>query len=74
MHKKSVLIKFGDNLRLERLRRRLSQEDLAEMAGLSTPNHIGKIERAEVNPTLTTIATLLKVLDIDFETLYDPKI
>ena len=68
-----VLKELGDNLRMERLRRRLSQEELAEMAGLSTPNHIGKIERAEINPTITTIVSLLKVLDINFDKLYDLK-
>lgn len=73
MGKKEILIEFGDNLRIERLRRKLSQEKLAEMAGLSTPNHIGKIERAEINPTLTTVITLMTVLNIDFETLYKAK-
>lgn len=41
---------------------------LGELAHLN-PSHIGKIERAEMAPTLPTILSLLEALNIDFETL-----
>lgn len=61
-------IEFGNNLRAERARRGLSLEELGEIAHLN-PSHIGKIERAEMSPTLPTILSLLGALSIDFETL-----
>lgn len=62
------LIEFGKNLRAERARKGLSLEALGEIANLN-PSHIGKIERAEMAPTLPTILSLLEALSIDFETL-----
>lgn len=43
-------------------------ETLGFRANLN-PSHIGKIERAEMNPTLLTIISLLEALDIDFNRL-----
>lgn len=62
------LIEFGNNLRAERVRKGLSLEELGRIANLN-PSHIGKIERAEMAPTLHTILSLLEALNIDFETL-----
>ncbi len=45
---------FGQNVRRERLRRRLTQEQLAERAEIATRN-LQKIEAGEIN-TLTTTA------------------
>ena len=66
-----VLIEFGKNLRAERNRAGLSQEGLAEKIGICAGNHIGTIERGETNPTLTTIVSIMKTLNISFEKLYD---
>ena len=62
------LTEFGNNLRAERARKGLSLEGLGELAHLN-PSHIGKIERAEMAPTLPTILSLLEALNIDFEAL-----
>ena len=62
------LIEFGNNLRAERVRKGLSLDALGTLANLN-PSHIGKIERAEMAPTLPTILSLLEALKIDFETL-----
>jgi len=67
MNEKEILIKFGNNLRAERARLGLSQEKLAELAGLSYFTHIGKIERGEINAKLTTIVKLLKALNLPFD-------
>lgn len=66
--KYSKLVEFGNNLRAERVRRKYSMETLGLRAHLN-PSHIGKIERAEMNPTLLTIISLLEALDIDFNKL-----
>ncbi len=66
------LIEFGKNLRIARHIKGYSMEQLAEIANLN-PTHIGKIERAEMAPTLLTILSLLEALDVDFNTLVDYK-
>ena len=48
------LVEFGKNLRIARLVKGYSMEKLAMIANLN-PTHIGKIERAEMAPTLLTI-------------------
>lgn len=73
MDKKDILKEFGRNLRFERLKKGLSQEQLAEAAGVSYGQVIGMIERGEVNTSLSVIISLLSVLNIDFEVLFDIK-
>ena len=60
MKKNEVLIKLGDGIRLERLRQKLSQEQLAEKANISQYQHIGRIERAEINTRATTLISIIK--------------
>jgi len=55
---------FGEVLRGLRKERKLSQEALAEKAGL-TADYLGFIERGDNVPTLTVILKLAKALDID---------
>lgn len=59
----ALLKEIGENVRKYRLSRGVSQEDFAEMVKMHR-NHIGLIERGEVNVpiyTLYTIADRLKV-------------
>ena len=62
--------KICQKIRLERLKRKLTQEQLAEKADLSRPS-IGKIERAEVSPTIDTIERIAKVFGMSFLDLVD---
>lgn len=71
MKKTDILKEFGDNLRAERNRAGLSQEQLAEKAGLSYGQAIGTIERGETNTSLSVIISIMNALDIDFEKLFD---
>lgn len=61
-------IEFGKNLRAERIRQGYSLESLGEKINLN-PTHIGKIERAELSPTLPTILALLAGLNLKLEDL-----
>lgn len=61
--KENILIKFGANVRKERLKQNLSQEKLAEFADLHR-TYIGMIERAEKNITLVYIEKIAKALNI----------
>lgn len=63
MNKEPILLRFGKNVQEYRKARQLSQEQLAELAGVHR-TYIGMIERAEKNITLCNIekiATALKV-------------
>lgn len=61
--KKEVLIKFGNRVREERLSHGLSQEELAERAGVHR-TYVGMIERAEKNITLKNIERIAKALKV----------
>ena len=73
MDKKDILKTFGRNLRAERVRAGLSQEQLAEKVGLSYGQVIGTIERGEINTSLSVIVSIMKALNIDFDRLFDVK-
>jgi transcriptional regulator with XRE-family HTH domain len=62
----------GQRLREWRRRRRLTQEQLAERAGLSY-KFIGEIERGTGNPTLTTLERLSTALDIQIPDFFEPR-
>ena len=59
-----ILEKIADNIRLERLRRRLSQEKLAEMVDIST-KYLNLIENRKANPTIVIVVKICLALGID---------
>ena len=65
-----ILRLFGERLRELRTERNLSQERLAELAGLDR-NYIGQIERAERNVALVNIVRIAKALGIAPGELFD---
>lgn len=71
MDKKEILKVFGRNLKAERNRAGLSQEQLAERIGVSYGQVVGTIERGETNTSLSVIVAIMDALDLDFEKLFD---
>ena len=61
---------FGQHLRKLRKANNLSQEDLANDADIPI-NQIGRIERAEVNTTLSTMRAISKALDVHITDLFN---
>jgi transcriptional regulator with XRE-family HTH domain len=57
------LVALGDEIRRHREAKDLSQEALAELAGMSR-NYVGFIERAERSPRATTIFKLARALGL----------
>ena len=57
------------NLRRLRLKRGLSQEELADRAGLNR-NYVGMIEREENAPTVDALEQIAKALDINAVELF----
>ena len=62
--------KIALKVKFERLKKNLSQEELALEAGLSR-NAIWKIETGRVSPTVETLDKIAKALGLDFSTLVD---
>jgi transcriptional regulator with XRE-family HTH domain len=56
-HDVPLYVAFGLAVRRIREELGLSQEEVAIQSGLHR-NHVGEIERAETNPTLTTVEVL----------------
>lgn len=63
MQKSPILEAFGQNVRKLRVEQGLSQEQLADHAGLHR-TYIGMIERAEKNITLCNIEKIAKALGV----------
>jgi len=57
------LKKFGENLKEIRDRRKFTQEDVANGAGITT-SYYARIERGEENPTFAVVQNLCKALKI----------
>lgn len=63
-----MLKKFGKNVKIERVKKDLTQEQLAEIMGVSQ-NYVASIERGKENMSLGKILELSKSLNVDIETL-----
>lgn len=62
--------KLGIRVRELRKGKHLSQEQLAERAGLSV-QYLGSIERGEANPTLSSLGKLAAALGVSFAELFN---
>jgi len=65
----NVLRKIGHNFRIERIKKRLSQEAFAELANVHV-NYIGKIERGEQNLTIKKIVNICNSLGITINEIF----
>jgi transcriptional regulator with XRE-family HTH domain len=65
-----VLRPLGEQLRRLRLERKLSQERLAELAGLNY-KHIGRIELAKVEPGADVLVRLARALRVPVGDLFE---
>ena len=66
--KNELLIKFGETVRQERLKRGISQDTFADIVGVHR-TYIGMIERAEKNLTLLNIQKIAKALNLSISEL-----
>lgn len=67
--KSEILIQFGNRVKELRKAQNMSQEDLADAAGLHR-TYIGMIERAEKNITLVNIEKIAKALKIHIKEIF----
>lgn len=68
MTKEELLKKFGLNVKFARMRKGLTQEQLAELMDINW-TYIAKIETGKINMSLGKILELSKVLKIDINKL-----
>lgn len=65
-----LIAQFGKHLKELREERGLSQEELANDADIPI-NQVGRIERGEINPSLSTLHSIAKALKIKLAQLMD---
>lgn len=65
------LIKLGRCIRGARKNRRLTQQDLSDISGVSV-RHIAKIEKGTINPSFDKLSALVTALRISFDALFWP--
>ncbi|HIW65027.1 MAG TPA: helix-turn-helix domain-containing protein [Candidatus Alistipes intestinipullorum] len=68
MTKSEILVHFGKKVQEMRKERHLSQEQLAERAGLHR-TYIGMVERAEKNITLRSMEKIANALNVSIISL-----
>jgi len=68
MSSKNILEVFGGNVQKHRKTKQISQEKLAELAGLHR-TYIGMIERAEKNITLRNMDKIAQALEVEIKDL-----
>lgn len=66
--KQSFTNKIGEVIRIEREKKRLSQEELADLAGFYR-TYIGHIETGTYSPSAFTLWRIAEAMDIDLATL-----
>ena len=64
-------MKFSDRLKGLREKNDMTQEQLAEMCGSMSGQHLGKIEKGEIDIRTTTLFAILRALDCDLKDLID---
>jgi transcriptional regulator with XRE-family HTH domain len=68
MDSKNILEIFGANVQKYRKEKQISQEKLAELAGVHR-TYVGMIERAEKNITLRNMEKIAKALNMEIKNL-----
>lgn len=65
---KDFIKRFGFNIKIERQRRSLTQDDLAEMVGIST-KHLTRIENGHVTTSISVAYKIAKAMNISIDKL-----
>lgn len=68
MNKQELLKKFGKNVKIARIKKDLTQEQLAEIMDVNS-NYVAYIEAGRQNMSLGKILELANALEVDINTL-----
>ena len=69
MNKQEFQEKYGLDLKIERIKHRITQEELAERTGCSSV-HIGYIERGIKCPTMYQFMKIARILEINLNEFF----
>lgn len=69
MDDRTILDTVSDNIRMERIKQRISQEKLAEMVDIST-KYLNMIENRKANPTILVVIKICMALNVSLDTIY----
>ena len=69
---KGLVKAIGEKIRSLRIQKGISQEELANEAEVPL-SQIGRIERGENNPTISTLFVIAKALEVELKILVDIK-
>lgn len=69
LDRNTILINFGNRLRITRLAKGFTQEHLANELGIEI-SQISRIERGVINTSITTLYSISKVLNVDISELF----
>ena len=65
-----ILLAIGDRLKVVRKKKGMTQEDVADKAGIAV-SQVGRIERGKLNPSISTIFVIALALEIEPKELFD---
>lgn len=68
MNKEELLKKFGKNVKIERIKKDLTQEQFAEIMGVGRP-YLASIECGQQNMSLAKVLELANHLEVDISKL-----
>jgi transcriptional regulator with XRE-family HTH domain len=66
---KQFLSNLGKAIRQARRHKKMTQEDLAELAGVN-PKHLGEVELGKANPTVLFLLKLASALGLEMSNLF----
>lgn len=68
MEDKEILHRISENIRIKRLKKKFTQEKLAELSGI-TQKYISLIEKQKANPSIVIIVKIAEALNTDLNLL-----
>ncbi len=68
MDDKEILHRISENIRIKRLKKKFTQEKLAELSGI-TQKYISLIEKQKANPSIVIIVKIAEALNTDLNLL-----
>ena len=72
MNKAELLKRFGKNVKIERIKKDLTREQLAEIMNVSV-NYLSNVENGKANMSLAKVLELAEYLKTDIENLLNFK-
>lgn len=70
MENEEIIRRVADTIRIERLKKKLTQQKLAELVGI-TLKYLNSIENRKANPSIIVVVKICLALDINLDRLIE---